>query len=289
MKHKQVVLLTCIVCSPAFAQPACNLPGSFTHVTRHDGSRIVRTGDGALLFSAPLAVNTDGAPNSYHPGDPWGRRLALNNICNGANAILGNGRKLDYRNCPQLIAAFEQSKRSGWQSPKIQFYAVATANGRPCIIPAGKYAGYFVSTTSLPADSRKPVCDPRHWLDSNSVPFAIYPGHRNFTSRGVGTGDLVVIRNPATGRFAYGIIGDRGPAWGLGEVSLAFASDLRGGAPLPTTRRETYRYGLPNSQVLILSNSNMREPYTPERIKAEAEKAFRAWGGAERLQRCLTR
>jgi hypothetical protein len=289
LSHRHFLLMSFLACGPALAEPACNLPGSFAHATRSDGTRTVRTGQGALLFTAPLAVNTDGAPNSYHPDDPWGRRLALNNICNGANAVLADGRKLDYRSCPKLIAAFEQSRRSGWQSPKIQFYAVATEKGRPCTIRTGKYAGYFVSTTSLAADSRKPACDPGHWLDSNSVPFAIYPGHHNFTSRGVGTGDLVVIRNPANGRISYGIVGDRGPAWGLGEVSLAFASDLRGGAPLPTTRSGTYRYGLAKADVLILSSANLREPYAPGRIRAEADKAFRAWGGAERLQRCLAR
>jgi hypothetical protein len=242
-----------------------------------------------LLFAAPLAINTDGAPNSYHPDDPWGRRLALNNICNGSNAILSNGRKLDYRNCRQLIDAFEQSKRSNWRSPRMQFYAVATQNNRPCVIQSGKYAGYFVSTTSLAADSRKPACDPDRWLNANTIPFAIYPGHRNFTSRGVGTGDIVIIRNPTNDRITYGIIGDRGPAWGLGEVSLAFASDLRGGAPLPTTRKATYAYGLRNAQVLILSTSNMRGPFTPERIKSEAANAFRSWGGVERLNRCFAR
>src|SRR5690348_5255032 len=203
LSHRHFLLMSFLACGPALAEPACNLPGSFAHATRSDGTRTVRTGQGALLFTAPLAVNTDGAPNSYHPDDPWGRRLALNNICNGANAVLADGRKLDYRSCPKLIAAFEQSRRSGWHSPKIQFYAVATENGRPCTIRTGKYVGYFVSTTSLAADSRKPACDPGHWLDSNSVPFAIYPGHRNFTSRGVGTGDLVVIRNPANGRISY--------------------------------------------------------------------------------------
>src|SRR4051812_22419946 len=35
------------------------------------------------MFSAPLRVNTDGAPNSYHPDDLTGERLAINNILNG--------------------------------------------------------------------------------------------------------------------------------------------------------------------------------------------------------------
>ena len=34
------------------------------------------------LFKAPLAVNTDGAPTSYHPDDYTGERLALNHIDN---------------------------------------------------------------------------------------------------------------------------------------------------------------------------------------------------------------
>jgi hypothetical protein len=278
-------LFACLGSAAAQAQTTCGATGSFQHVTRHDGTRTVRTAPGALLFPATLAVNTDGAPNSYHPDDPMGRTRALNTICNAGYAFVG--RRLDYRHCRALVAAFNQSRASNWSRPRMQFYAIATRNGRPCVIRGGEYAGYFVSTTSLTADPSKDVCDPARWLDSNRVPFAIYPGHRNFTARGVDTGDIVVIRNRANGRISYGLIGDRGPAWGLGEVSLAFASDLRGGAPLPKTRRETYAFGVPQSQVLILSNAKVQRPFTVERIRAAGERAFADWGGQARLQRCF--
>ena len=50
----------------------------------------------AIYFRADMDVNTDGSSRSYHPDDPRGRTLALNNI---ANAISGledaQGRDID--------------------------------------------------------------------------------------------------------------------------------------------------------------------------------------------------
>src|SRR4028119_1312921 len=36
-----------------------------------------------IFFRTSLRVNTDGAPNSYHPQDLTGTQKAINNICNG--------------------------------------------------------------------------------------------------------------------------------------------------------------------------------------------------------------
>jgi len=98
LSHRHFLLMSFLACGPALAEPACNLPGSFAHATRSDGTRTVRTGQGALLFTAPLAVNTDGAPNSYHPDDPWGRRVAsalmvFNLVGDAANATVGGDRR----------------------------------------------------------------------------------------------------------------------------------------------------------------------------------------------------
>lgn len=279
--------------APAQSQTTtCSMDGAFTHKTQHHGSRTVRTAEDALFFTAPLAVNTDGAPNSYHPDDPWGRSKAINTICNGANARLPSGRTLNYSSCRELITAFEEAKASGWAAPgkpRMDFYGIAAVGSKPCLIESGPLAGYFVSTTSQEADPSKPVCDQDRYLNSLELPFAIYPGHRNFTSRGVGKRDVVVIRNPVNGRTEFGIIGDRGPRWGLGEVSVHFARHLRDLERMPATRRDTYRFGVPKAHVLILSGVEIKPPYTLDKIRREGAAALAAWGGNERFETCIAR
>ena len=146
----------------AVASGECGMRFDFVHPTKHAGDRIIYEGDGALFFTTPFAVNTDGAPTSYHPDDPWGNAgLAINTICNGANARLPDGRRLDYSECRDLVGAFRQARAAGWRAngvPRMEFYGVATQdaeNAVPCTIPDGPYAGYFVSTTSQVADASR--------------------------------------------------------------------------------------------------------------------------------------
>ncbi|WP_139790637.1 hypothetical protein [Rhizobium rhizosphaerae] len=270
----------------------CSLPLAFNHKTR-DGVTPVYGDRTAIAFKAPMAVNTDGAPTSYHPDDPTGGKgLAINTICNGANAKLPDGTVLDWRKCSQLIAAFNQAK-DHWTEPgkpKIEFYAVATkASGVPCTISSGPHAGYFVSTTALAADPSKDRCDPAHWLDALTVPFIIYPGAENFTKRGVGVGDLAALYNPTNDTVVYAIVGDRGPRLGLSEGSIAVAKALLKRSDDPKTRRDTYGYAVRNAGVVILPKAAMKPPYTAERIRIAGEAALAAWGGTERLKACTNR
>src|SRR5690606_30870851 len=111
--------------------------------------------------------------------DPWGSHKAINTICNGANAVLPDGRKLDFTHCGELIAAFNEARQGNWNTagaPTMEFYGVAAHGPVPCVIQSGPYAGYFVSTTSLEADKSKDVCDPERYLNALEIPFSIYPG-----------------------------------------------------------------------------------------------------------------
>jgi hypothetical protein len=142
---------TVLAATPSIgATTECGLERAFAHATKHHGERNIYGDAGALFFTAPMAVNTDGAPTSYHPDDPWGSRdKAINTICNGANARLPDGRKLNYAQCRELVAAFREAKAAGWEAPgkpKMEFYGVAARGATPCLIQSGSYAGYFVSS-----------------------------------------------------------------------------------------------------------------------------------------------
>jgi hypothetical protein len=69
-----------------------------------------------------------------------------------------------------------------------------------------------------------PGCS-KHFVDAEQVPFVVVPG--NFSSKqisfmkatGIGKGDLAVAIH--AGRCAFGVVGDSGPYFRLGELSVA--------------------------------------------------------------------
>lgn len=286
---RATALAALVIAHPLAAE--CAIIGSFAHRTRSEGVRTVHGNSDNLFFTSSLAVNTDGAPNSYHPDDPGGSLgKAINTICNGANAYPRAGVKIDYSRCSDLIAAFRTARSNGFPTntyPRMEFYAVATKTGRPCIVPSGPWEGYFVSTTSLLADAGKDVCDPARYLDSLSIPFTIYPNSANFTSRGVQKGTIVVTLNPANGQLEYAIVGDRGPRWGLAEGSVFLARMLARSERTPRTRRDTYSFAVPKVHTLMLPQARIAPPYTLEKIRAEGAAAFERWGGRARLDECV--
>jgi hypothetical protein len=274
------------------ASAACNIEGVSIHPTRSEGDRRIYGDKTNLFFTSGLAVNTDGAVTSYHPQDPWGDKgVAINTICNGANVRDAANQVLDYRRCTELIRNFDIARSKSFAPnalPQVEFYAVATKNARPCVVPDGPYKGYFVSTTSLIADPSKDVCDPARYLDSLTVPFSIYPNHANFTDNGVNKGDIVVTYNPTTDRIEYSIIGDRGPKWGLAEGSVYMAKTLSNRTKNPKSRKEVYRFALPKVHTLMLPSASVSQPFTAEKIQAAGKAAFESWGGMSRMRDCIS-
>ncbi len=286
-----ILAATLFPASLAGQPPAqCGLNRLAVH-TSFDGPRSIYGGSNGMFFTTNMAVNTDGASTSYHPDDPAGRNgLAINTICNGANARLVNGTVLDYRRCGELLAAFREAKASGWATtgaPQINFYAVATKQKKPCIVATGPNAGYFVSTTSLLADAGRDVCDPARYLDSLKIPFSISPGNSVLQSNGVGLGSVVVSYNPATKIVEFGLVGDRGPKRGLAEGSVFLARTLGAKTTDPHSQKESYAFAVPKMHTLMLPNTKIKPPYTLENIRAQAKTAFAAWGGQARFDACV--
>lgn len=281
------------------AVAACGLDDRFTHTTRHDGDRPVLAGTDGVLFAADYAVNTDGAPTSYHPDDPWGSAgLAINTVCNGVSVTRADGTELDYSRCRDLVPAFVEARDGGWvadNGPRVDFYGAASmgdageARHIPCISDAAPFEGYLISTTSLAADPAKARCDQSRYLNSLEIPFIIYPGATDFISRGVGLRDLAYLFDPATGRETFAIVGDRGPRWGLGEGSVKVGKVMNGIDADPVSRRDTYRYASRGVVTLIFTPDTLEPPYTPERIAAAGEAALQRFGGRERVSACAAR
>lgn len=271
----------------------CGLRDMFIHRTRSDGERAVLHGGGAVVYRSRYATNTDGAPTSYHPEDPWGSRgQAVNTICNGADAYTASGEKVDFRQCRRLVGLFRQAQRAGWKkqrnTPYMRFYGVATQDWNqrvPCVIPEGPYAGYFVSTTTWRAPGRNP-CEPSRYLNALTIPFIVVPNDRKFRRLGMGVGDVAVVYAPETDTLVFAVVGDLGPAEGLGEGSIAISMALAGTKDLPRKRADIKAYRIPEVTTLVLTEQVISDPRSKREIERSARKAFERFGGVRRLDAC---
>lgn len=240
------------------------------------------------LFKAPLAVNTDGAPNSYHPDDYKGERLALNHIDNGITIKSAIGTPLTLAKRMQV---FDQWRHSGnWQVPtgyRIVWQNVIAANdGKPCVFQSGDYVGYFGSMTALKnglGTQAAGECAVNDQLDQRVVPSLVLRGSANpLRTWGAAVGDLVLVINPATGVSVPAIIGDSGDDHRIGEGSVALNRALLTGVDMPKTYKQALSLdtGTKAMVVAVLPQSrqfNKTRPYTRENIAERVE----AWAQAQ--------
>lgn len=170
----------CLGCGAAAAQP-CELA---TTVGSVDVFRVA----GALLYASGLAIDADGAPNAYGPGD------------GGLDHLANAGRP------------------GNW-------WGLATQkNGEPVVQSAGDpFPGFYVSTTAL-QDKRFATSDPRRYVDSSTVPYVVLPPQ--VLALGARLGDFAAVMNERSGRVAFALVADVGPKDKLGEGSTALAAAL---------------------------------------------------------------
>jgi len=283
-------------------------------VVRHNDAGRTRiyaanAGRASLYFRSDLDVNTDGAARSYHPDDPRGKTRALNNMGNALTKIFDQEGR-DVTCSPRrgacfnlLISTFEQARDAGYSPgahPRVETKGIipwrfdARRGWKvPCTIPDGPSAGFFVSQTSLEVDRARDECDQRRYLDSLSFNAIVLPRNVSWRSQGVATdeGDLVVVRDIASGRIAYAITGDRGPAQALGEGTVALAASL---ANRNLEGDETYQQiktlARPDVQYVIFPMDDIRRimsgPFTQQDVNDVGERLFSDWGGGDRLDAC---
>jgi hypothetical protein len=246
------------------------------------------------LFSARLRVNTDGAPNSYHPDDPSGERLAINNILNGIAVRNADNETVGGREAIQAFIAFRDNK---WVNPPgltVSWQSVIAArqfDGRtvPCVFQTGAFQGYFGSLTALqnglPA-SAAGECDVNNQLDERFIPALVMAGASDgkpnpLQSFGARLGDLVVAVNPQNGNAVAAVVGDVGPPDNLGEGSVALNMGLLGRTEQPRTYTEAKQLDTGPQQITVAVLPGTRgfqaqRPYSRDNIRARVE----AWAAA---------
>lgn len=185
-----------------------------------------------LIFTGKLRVNTDGAPNSYHP---FGRKAGATNVlCNGLAVQLPGGARLSAKtdkSCSFITRYYEPTRDSGWKVQpgfKIDWYAIPTlppkdGRYRPCIQQSGPYKGFFVSQTAI-STGIGDVCDPAHWVNSETIPYITLPrASKDFAAYKAKLGDVALVHaNLGSGpRWVAAVVADVGNTAELGEGSLA--------------------------------------------------------------------
>ena len=277
----------------------CRVIDSRTFVPQNKRVRLVSRPGGAqrfVFFRTSLRVNTDGAPNSYHPDDLTGSRLAINNICNGVSATR-NGVRLG---CQGIRQAFAQFRDNNWRVPAghtINWQNVIAArveNGRtvPCVFRTGAFAGYFGSLTSLKNDLTGDAageCGADNQLDQRIIPAFVIPGgtanplHR-FGAR---VGDLLLAFNPQNNVAVAAVVGDVGPRNKLGEGSVGLNMALLGRTEQPSTYQQALGLDTGTRQMLIAVVPGSRthspqRPFTKENIASRLEDLLTRAGFATR-------
>lgn len=286
MKFSQALCGSLLFVASTLAAAECTLVKQQTFVHAEIGSvNVFRdAGSGAIAFASQMQVNTDGAPDSYHPDD-----IGITHICNGVSV----GPNCTWK--AACLPEFRQAKAEKFLGPtKICFFAMATdAHGVPVIQgSADPKPGYFVSTTALHQPGAN-VRTPHAQLDSNSVPFAVIPGTWQKSGQpGPRLGDVGVAWRRSTGKLAYFVVGDTGPKNKLGEGSVALHQAL-GNDPF------VMRYGVRRARqgiggrdvvyVLFPQSAQAGQTFDAPSIERMAADRFQAFGGVERLKECGNR
>jgi hypothetical protein len=168
----------------------------------YEGVAVRRYDNGSYTYrTSRVTLDADGSPRAYHPKDTG----------IDANANAGYPHK-------------------GWRS----VLALDPKNlDTPYVQVDGPHTGYFVSKISLRSHGT-PDIDPATYVDSEEIPYVVFPG-AFYALKGTGRyGDLAMVRMIGTAHETAAIVADGGPIKApLGEISLALATALGGSNPNP--------------------------------------------------------
>jgi hypothetical protein len=192
----------------------------------------------AKAILSNLTVNADGAPRAYAPA-----RSGL----------------------PALDYLANAGKADNWWGIACNSKGVPLIQG-----PDDPAPGYYVSTTAL-FDPSYPKSDPRRYLDSEKIPFAVIPSTPKF---GVELGDLGFAVNLANGNSSSFIVADIGPKGKFGEGSILLAKNLK-------VNHDPKKGGTSEKIILyfFFLESKLAPPYSAHTVLTATAKYFREIGG----------
>ena len=167
-------------------------------------------------------------------------------------------------------------------------------SGYPCT----DAQGYFVAATTY-TYGRASVCSHEEYLDAGTIPFIVLPNLPGDPFGNVRVGDLVIVyvQKESSEQIVFGIFGDKGPHFEVGEGSIALNQSILGADHLIMNSRDLDKIDIDaedakilNLSVLVIGGSQP-EDVSAEGLKLSGKRAFAIWAGADRqpldrLRRC---
>jgi Fungal chitosanase of glycosyl hydrolase group 75 len=259
-----------------------------TPVAEHYGKiQPWRTGQAVGFTSPGLAVDADGAPNSYLVDGK-----GLSDTCDGVVALV-KGKRVNKKTDPEhwyaiCQQAWKDAQASGDFSKVAIFGFLVDKHNHPLVQGAGDPlpGKAYISTTSMTVKGT-PDGTQRHWVDAVKIPYVVLPG--DFVKAyHVKPGDLAVVYRPKTQAVAFGVFADGGD---LGEASVKLHTDL-GSSPIVTKDGVARaKAGIPDHVVtIVFPGTNVPSSVDADewnkQIHQAGEDALKKWGGLPRLQSC---
>ena len=208
-------------------------------------------GTAGCFFLAKMAIDADGAPRAYHPGEyyPSNTHQAFDWLDN-----------------------LSSSDNHGIQAPSD-------------VAP-----GYVVSGTTLTDTADHPVTSTRCYVDASRVPYIVLTGSSFPVPSGatLKKGCLAFVVDTATGNYSGAIYADVGRA--VGEASLALALML-GINPFSRAHWPKVTGGVSQKRIfyLVFPNDVVPAPWRVDDIQQRALANFRTWGGEQQLKALFPR
>ena len=214
MKMIPIACAVSLLCEAAAVAASCDNKTAGTF----NGKTVWKADGGVGFESAGLAVDADGAPNSYQVD---GKGLSY--TCDGVTAI-GSTPDTDPEHWQENCRAGWTTARATGDYSKLRIFGFQTGENKVPIIQkeGDPLPGIgFISTTSVPV-SEGPEGTQRHWVDATQIPYVVLSDSfiRKFS---VSPGDIAMVYRPKTAKMAFAVYGDGGK---LGEASVRLHQDI---------------------------------------------------------------
>lgn len=182
---------------------------------------------------------------------------------------------------------------------------IKVTSEKACFRDKGKYAGYLANLTSIDpmasnspdpenmdgANLDDPACRHEIRVDAEKMPGVVLPRGAlgaDGEDRKARIGDIAILYNLHTARWAFAVVNDAGPANDFGEGSVALNRILRSGYKSPPPRPRNYKDAkalhIANKVAMLLfpgTKATFDGDYAPAAVAKAAKKAFEEWGGGD--------
>jgi len=261
-----------------------------------------RLAEGGFAAWSGMNINIDGYARAYHRQNR--QAGAVLHLCVGGEVVLPDGSRYHGSSsgatCTgRFMDDLARIEAAGWADPTVgvvRWYGIVAdgevrmrgqkiAGIKPVLQRDG--SGFYVSPTSLVDKSITDVADQRRYVHPLRVASAVVPG--GLVKAGVAMGSFgVAIRRDKKLAVPF-VVGDGGPR--IGEGSPALARQAAGLALTDDiTLANRYAGQVDGKSVLWVFFGGPAAGFDQARandLATGARAAFEAWGGEERLRRCL--